>query len=227
MGIGTAATSFASLRSNLDFTNTEVRPLRVFGGNIRYWEWPIDSDLLVVVTNTTSRLRRIPYRYQVIDEDVIAQRLEAVSKSSRDIDLISAFARKLELQLLAIRRRLRSDINDNIPDGASETTHDFHLAVRLALKVHAPYRALVRGIRNAVLRIACLEPMSRELVNAKRSGEISAAVMRRLQLNPPCARERGRTEPHELNSRYAWPRYFEKDRRKPCRSCAGLLHTAK
>ncbi len=80
-------------------TSTEVRALRILRRILRYWEGPIDSELLIVVTNATSRLRRVSYRYQ------------------------------------AICWGIGSDIDDDVPDGAFETTHDFHLAVRLALIV--------------------------------------------------------------------------------------------
>jgi len=84
----------------------------------------------------------IGYRNQVVDHDVIAECLKTVSKSGRNIKLVSPIARKLELQPPAISRGLGSDIDDDVPYATLNTTHNFYFAVRLPLIVHASKGAL-------------------------------------------------------------------------------------
>src|ERR1700684_1121209 len=108
-------------------------------------------------------------------------------------------AGKLELLPAAIRRRIRPDVDDDIPDGPLDATHNLDFTVRLALIVHASHSTLVSRERNTVLRVICLKLAGRELVNAKSSGEIATVVAYQFQLNAPDTGEDCWVKPHRTN----------------------------
>src|SRR5262245_51026345 len=98
-------------------------------------------------------------------------------------------AGKLELLPPPIGPGFGSDIDDDIPDGASNTPYDLHFAVRLSLIVHSSQSAFVSRKRNAMLTIIRLETVRGEFVNTESSGEVTAPVAYRFQVYAPGAVE--------------------------------------
>lgn len=142
----------------------------------------------------------IGLRNEVVDLYIVAERLEAMREALWDIKLATIGVREFERLPASVRRRARPDVDDHIPDGALETTHQLHLAVRLVLIVHAPHGAPTSGEGYAVLRIAGLEPVSRKLLYAESARKEAAAVTPMLQVNQPSALERRPMKLHELQS---------------------------
>jgi hypothetical protein len=59
--------------------------------------------------------------------------------------MASICVREIETLPPAVRWGIWPNVDDHVPNGTLETTHQLHLAVRLALIVHAPHRAPTSG----------------------------------------------------------------------------------
>jgi len=132
------------------------------------------------MAETVSRSRFVRFRYKVIDHDINSERLEAMGKPFRDVQLMAVHARKLKTLPAAISRRAGPDVDDDVPNGPFDATHQFRFAVRITLIVHTPQSSATGRVRNAVLRIAGLKPVGRELFNTEGASEEAAVVAHRL-----------------------------------------------
>ena len=86
--------------------------------------------------NTAGRLRFVGFGNEVIDFDIITERLEAVGEPLRDVELMPVHARKLKFLAVAISRGSGPDVDDDVPNGSFSATHQLRFAVRIALIVH-------------------------------------------------------------------------------------------
>jgi hypothetical protein len=64
--------------------------------NLCHGQWPIDRKAGNVVADATSRLRRVAFGNEITHLDVIAERLKAVGKSLRNVELTAILAGKLQ-----------------------------------------------------------------------------------------------------------------------------------
>ena len=96
----------------------EIRPAQIPLGDFCYWKRPTDSERGIVVANAVGRFRLICRGDKVVHLCVIAERLETVSESFRDVELVSVYARKLELLPAAVSWRIQPDINNDIQNGS-------------------------------------------------------------------------------------------------------------
>src|ERR1700730_2885411 len=137
------------------------------------------------MANAAGRLGYVGFRNEVANLGIVAKCLEAVRESLRNVNLPIIRACQLEGLPAAVGRRVLSDVDDYVPDGALQTVHEFHFAMRFALIVHAAQGAPARGHGDAVLWIAGLKTVCCELVDAERASEEATVVLRRLQKNEP------------------------------------------
>ena len=103
-------------------------------------------------------------RNQIAHLDVVRKCWTAVREPLGDVQLASVLRGKFEVLPAAECRRVRPEVDDDIPDLALHAPDQFHLGMRLALKVHATQGATPRRHRNAVLGKAGLESVGREFV---------------------------------------------------------------
>ena len=151
---------------------------------------------------TAGRLRLVGFGNEVIYLDIITERLEAVSEPLWDVELMAVHARKLKLLPVAISRRSGPDVDNDVPNGSLDATHQLGFAVRIALIMHASKSSPTGRVRNAVLRVVGLKPAGRELSNAECAGEKATSIARWLQLNEPRISEGGWVKFHGSTSRY-------------------------
>ena len=152
------------------------------------------------MAETMGRLRVVRFGYKVVNHDIDGKCLEAVGKPLRDIELVAVHARKLKPLPVAISRRAGPDVDDDVPNGSVNATHQFHFAVWIALIVHASQSSSARRVRNAVLRIAGLKPVGRELFNTEGASEEATVVAHRLQVNEPNITKRCWVKLHRTTS---------------------------
>jgi hypothetical protein len=137
----------------------------------------------VVVTNAASRFRSVRFGDQVAHLGVVTEGLESVSESLWNVELAAVDRRKLELLPAAKSRRIRSDIDDDIENGASGATYQFNFAVRIALIMHAAQCSHTSRTGNAVLWETGFQPVSSKFIRAEAAGKEAALVACRIQFN--------------------------------------------
>src|SRR5215831_19826021 len=81
-----------------------------------------------------------------IDFDIIAERLEAVGKSSRNVEYVTVPARQFEFLPVAVSWRFRPDIDDDVPNGSADATDSLGFTMRFALVVHASQTSPARSV---------------------------------------------------------------------------------
>src|SRR5262245_29654660 len=133
---------------------------------------------------------------QVTDFHIIGESLKAMREPPGNVQLATVFRCKLEALPAAERRRVRSEVDDDVPDLSCDAAHQFHLAVRLALKMHAAQSAPPRRDRDAMLGKACFQTMGRELVDAEGAREKATFIAGGLHLDDPSILERRPPEMH-------------------------------
>src|SRR6516164_10468047 len=163
--------------------------MQIFLRNFGHGQGPGNSKSWIVMPNTEGRLRFVGFGNEVIDFDIITERLEAVGEPLRDVELMPVHARKLKFLAVPISRGSGPDVDDDVPNGSFSATHQFRFAVRIALIVHASQSPPASRVRYAVLRIVGLKPAGRELFNAEGASEEAAGVARPFQPNEPSITE--------------------------------------
>src|SRR5262249_31506137 len=116
---------------------------------------PLHLKGRVVVSNPVRGLRHMRFGNQVTDFHIICESLKAMREPPGNVQLATVFRCKLEALPAAERRRVRSEVDDNVPDFSCDAAHQFHLAVRLALKMHAAQSAPPRRDRSDWLGKGC------------------------------------------------------------------------
>ncbi len=96
----------------------------------------------------------------------------------------------------AIRRRIRSQIEDRVPQRASDAAHKLDLGSLADLIMQAAQRAGGGGQRIVDVDEARLQPLRREFPLAEHAREEASGIAALLQFDQPRAGERGLMEDH-------------------------------
>src|SRR5262249_42455392 len=153
-------------RSTCEALPSKIGPMQIFLRNFSHGQGPSNSKSRIIMANAAGRSGFKRFGNEVIDLDIISERLEAMGKSLRDVELLVVPTRKLKLLPFQIGRRTRPNINDDVPNGSLHATHQLDLAIRSALIMHTSQSSPTCRVRYAVLRILSLKPAGRELFNA-------------------------------------------------------------
>ena len=94
-----------------------------------------------------------------------------MGEARRDVELASVSRSELVGLPLHVGGRARSDVDEDIIDGASEAADKLDLLVRRSLEVHATERAGTCRMRNTVLHESGRQPGGGELLRTERTRE--------------------------------------------------------
>src|SRR5262249_10438744 len=112
--------------------------MQIFLRNFRNGQRPQNSKCWIIIANTAGRSRFERRRNEIINLDVITERLEPMRKSLRDVELVGVSTRELELLPFAISRRLGPDVDNDVKNRSLNATQQLNFAVRSALVMHTP-----------------------------------------------------------------------------------------
>ena len=97
----------------------EIGPGPVLLRDLAQGQRPIDGECRVVVAHPTRRQRRVERGNEVAHLGVVAEGLKTMGEAFGNIELTLIVRRELEALPAAIGRRIRSEIDDDVPNGAS------------------------------------------------------------------------------------------------------------
>src|SRR5271165_6697611 len=125
---------------------------------------PADLELRIVPAQSSAIVSGVELRDLVKNHTVFFQRLEAVSKTFRDVHHPAIIRRQFRGNPLQKGVRIRPQINDYVVDGATSAAHNLCLRMRGILVMQPAQRSLLWVLRNVALDYFRVQTLLQKLV---------------------------------------------------------------
>jgi hypothetical protein len=174
----------------------ESLPSQILCGDNGDGTWPGDGELGVVEAKPIGRLGDIGDVHLVKDLDIIAERLEPMRTTGRDIEAEVVFGGQLKRFPAPMAWRVRPQVGHHVVNGAARAANELYLGMRWPLEVHPAQRACTPRHRKALLGEHCCESVRGERGAVEQAAKTAAFVGMAFNPDRPETRDRCRLEDH-------------------------------
>ena len=158
---------------------------------------PAQRERRIVESHAPPCLLLVRSAHTVFDFRVVHERLEAVGAASRDVERAVGRAAQLDGHVPEQRRRVGTEVDDDVVDGTAHAPHQLRLGMRTDLVVHPADGSGLTGHRHVALHDRRVQAVRDELVAAERPREPAPVVLDRLEVDDHDAGDLGLGEAHQ------------------------------